>query len=301
MNRIYANSPLVREMQIDLLTESPPPFPPPKIILDDGTIIAVGEPLVAILGPCVIESEDHCLMMADAINTICMDVGINFVFKSSFDKANRSSLSSYRGPGLAKGLSILDKVKEKIGCPVLTDVHEAWQCEQVASVVDILQIPAFLCRQTDLLIAAAKTGNPVAVKKGQFVAPQDMKQVVDKIVQSGNTQIILTERGTTFGYNNLVVDYRSLLFMRQLGYPVCFDATHSTQLPGGGTQSGGHSQYAPALARAAAAVGIDVLFAEVHNNPPRALSDAACQLPIRGLEDMLQDVLSIHEIIRGEA
>lgn len=215
------------------LADVPPTLDPPKIMLDDGTIIGIGEPLVAILGPCCIESEDHSLFMADKIQTICMDIGINFVFKSSFDKANRSSVESYRGPGLSKGLEILNKVKNKIGCPVITDVHEPWQCDQVAQVVDIIQIPAFLCRQTDLLLAASKMGKPVSIKKGQFVAPEDMRFAVEKVRHYGNNNIILTERGSSFSYNNLVVDFRSLYIMRQFGVPICFDATHSTQRPAG--------------------------------------------------------------------
>jgi 2-dehydro-3-deoxyphosphooctonate aldolase (KDO 8-P synthase) len=271
-----------------------PVLEPPAILLEDGTLIAQGAPLVAILGPCVIESEDHCLLMAEEINQICGDLGVNFVFKASFDKANRSSVDSYRGPGLVKGLCILQKVKDTIGCPVLTDVHEPWQVDQVAQVADIIQIPAFLCRQTDLLLAASKMGKPINIKKGQFVAPEDMEYAIKKIEHYGNTQILLTERGSTFGYNNLVVDFRSLAIMREFGYPICMDATHSTQKPGGGPQSGGNSEFAPLLARAAAATGcIDALFMEVHHNPSKALSDSTNQLSLRDLEKTLKEVLAI--------
>ena len=271
----------------------PPTFDPPKILLDDGTLIGVGEPLVAILGPCIIESEEHALEMCAAIQDICMRVGVNFVFKSSFDKANRSSVSSYRGPGLNRGLEILQAVKDRFECPVLTDVHEPWQCDTVAQVADIIQIPAFLCRQTDLLLAASKMGKPVNIKKGQFVAPEDMKYAIEKVRHYGNNSVMLTERGSSFGYNNLVVDFRSLLIMRSFGVPVCMDGTHSTQKPGGGPQSGGNSEFAPYLARAAAAVGIYALFMEVHDNPPAALTDATNQLPLAKLEETLKDVINI--------
>jgi 2-dehydro-3-deoxyphosphooctonate aldolase (KDO 8-P synthase) len=278
----------------------PPTHEPPTIVLEDGTLIAQGAPLVAILGPCVIESEDHCLRLADTIQAICMEVGINFIFKSSFDKANRSSVNSYRGPGLSKGLDILSKVKRLSGCPVLTDVHEPWQVDQVAQVVDIIQIPAFLCRQTDLLLAASKMGKPVNIKKAQFAAPEDMKYAIEKIEHYGNTQIIVTERGSVFGYNNLIVDMRSLAILRGFGYPVCLDATHSTQKPGGGPVSRGNSEFAPLLARAGAAVGIDVLFMEVHNNPSAALSDGTNQLPIHLLEKTLMNVKNIHDYMRDQ-
>jgi len=271
-----------------------PAFQPPSIVLEDGTIIAQGAPLVAILGPCVIESEDHAFFMAESIDGICRDLGVNFVFKASFDKANRSSVDSYRGPGLVKGLYILQKIKDVIQCPILTDVHEPWQIDQVAQVADIIQIPAFLCRQTDLLLAASKMGKPVNIKKGQFVAPEDMLYAIKKIEYYGNTQILLTERGSTFGYNSLVVDFRSLAIMREFGYPICMDATHSTQKPGGGPQSGGNSEFAPLLARAAAATGcIDALFMEVHHDPKRALSDSTNQLPLRDLEKTIKEVLAI--------
>ena len=277
-----------------------PPSEPPSVLLEDGTLIAQGQPIVAILGPCVIESEDHCLYMAEAIQEVCMDRGVNFIFKSSFDKANRSSVDSYRGPGLVEGLRILEKVKNEFGCPVLTDVHEPWQCDQVAQVVDIIQIPAFLCRQTDLLLAASKMGKPVNIKKGQFVAPEDMKYAIQKVEHYGNGNILLTERGSMFGYNNLVVDFRSLAIMRSFGYPVCFDATHSTQKPGGGPTSGGNSEFAPLLARAATAVGIDAIFMEIHNNPMVALSDGTNQLPLKRLERVLRDIQEIRWAVMSE-
>lgn len=286
-----------KAMQFLHITNDDPPADREDIILEDGTLIGQGQPLVLIAGPCVIESREHSKHMAEAIQSVCMEVGINFVFKSSFDKANRSSLNSYRGPGISTGLDILQEVKDTVGCPILTDIHEPWQAEKVATVADILQIPAFLCRQTDLLVAAANTGRAVNVKKAQFVSPQDMVYVVEKIEENGNGNIILTERGTTFGYNNLVVDMRSLAIMRSFGVPVCFDGTHSTQLPGGGIQSGGNSDFAPLLARAATAVGIDALFMEVHDNPKEALSDSTSQLPLSWLKGTLEDVLRIHEIV----
>ena len=292
MSMVPEDDPLeVHNFQI--VDEDPPTKEPPAIVIEDGTMIAQGGPLVAILGPCVIESEEHCLRMAEAIQLQCIEHGFNFVFKSSFDKANRSSVDSYRGPGLVEGLRILEKVKTTFGCPVLTDVHEPWQVDQVAQVVDIIQIPAFLCRQTDLLLACSKMGKPVNIKKGQFVAPEDMKYAINKLEYYGNSQCMLTERGSTFGYNNLVVDFRSLAIMREFGVPICFDATHSTQKPGGGPTSGGNSEFAPLLARAAAAVGIDALFMEVHDNPMVALSDGTNQLPLSKLGDTLYDIHGI--------
>lgn len=273
-----------------------PPSDGVNITLDDGTLIGQGQPLVLIAGPCVIESQDHSLYMAEKIQTICMNVGINFVFKSSFDKANRSSIFSYRGPGIFKGLDILNRVKETIGCSTLTDIHESRQVEQIADVVDIIQIPAFLCRQTDLLVAVAKTEKAINIKKGQFLAPKDMIHAIKKVEESGNRNIIVTERGTCFGYNNLIVDMRSLNILHSFGYPVCFDATHSTQLPGGKV-SGGNVNYVPLLARAATATGIDALFMEVHDNPKNARSDRASQLPLENLQKILQDVLKIHELV----
>jgi 2-dehydro-3-deoxyphosphooctonate aldolase (KDO 8-P synthase) len=240
-----------------------------------GTVaIGEGAPLALIGGPCAIENEKHALMTAERLAGIAADHRIGFIYKSSYDKANRSSVRSYRGPGLVEGLRILRKVRDTVGVPVLSDVHQVAEVGPAAEVLDVLQIPAFLCRQTDLLVAAGRTGKPVNVKKGQFVAPRDMKHAVDKVRSTGNEQVLLTERGATFGYNNLVVDMRGLADMRALGVPVIFDATHSVQLPGGaGDRSGGERVYVPALARAAVAFGVDALFMEMHEDPDRTLPD----------------------------
>ena len=239
-----------------------------------GVRIGGGQPLALIGGPCAIESEKHALLTAERIAAIAAERRVPFIYKSSYDKANRSSITSYRGPGLVEGLRILRKVRDTVGVPVLSDVHQVSEVGPAAEILDILQIPAFLCRQTDLILAAARTGKPVNVKKGQFLAPGDMKNVVDKILSVGNRAILLTERGTSFGYQNLVVDMRGLPDMRALGCPVVFDATHSVQLPGGaGDRSGGERKYVPALARAAVAVGIDALFMEMHEDPDRTLPD----------------------------
>lgn len=255
------------------------------------------QPLTLIGGPCVIESEDFTLKMADEIRQICDRLEISFIFKSSFDKANRTSISSFRGYPMDRGLEILQKVKDKIGVPVLTDIHESYQAATVAEVADILQIPAFLCRQTDLLLAAAATGKAINVKKGQFLAPWDMKNVVTKLESAGANNILLTERGTSFGYNALVVDFRSLPQMRELGYPVVFDATHSVQMPGGkGDKTGGQREFVPYLAKAAAAVGIDALFMEVHENPDLAPSDGPNMMFLADLEKTLREILNIHNL-----
>jgi 2-dehydro-3-deoxyphosphooctonate aldolase (KDO 8-P synthase) len=236
--------------------------------------IGGGAPLALIGGPCAIENERHALMTAERLAAIAADCQVPFIYKSSYDKANRSSVNSYRGPGLVEGLRILRKVRDTLRVPVLSDVHQVSEVDPAAEVLDVIQIPAFLCRQTDLLLAAAATGKPVNVKKGQFAAPRDMKNVVDKILSKGNEAILLTERGTSFGYNNLVVDMRGLAIMRSFGYPIVFDATHSVQLPGGaGDRSGGEREYVPALARAAVAFGVDALFMEMHENPDRTLPD----------------------------
>jgi 2-dehydro-3-deoxyphosphooctonate aldolase (KDO 8-P synthase) len=262
--------------------------------IKDKLIIGKGEPLALIAGPCVIESEDFTLKMAQQIGQVCDRLNVPFIFKSSFDKANRTSIDSFRGQDLEHGLQILEKVKKEIGVPVLTDIHESYQAKIVAEVVDILQIPAFLCRQTDLLVAAAATERAVNVKKGQFLAPWDMKNVVTKLESAGAKNILLTERGTSFGYNTLVVDFRSLPQMRELGYPVVFDATHSVQMPGGqGNKSGGQRQFVPYLAKAAAAVGIDALFMEIHENPEVALSDGPNMIPLAKLETILKQILSV--------
>lgn len=255
-----------------------------------------GQPLVLIAGPCVIESEEHVLHMARAIGEIAGP----YVFKASFDKANRTSLSGYRGPGLKEGLRILKRVKAA-GFTVLTDIHEPAQAEPAAEVADILQIPAYLCRQTDLLLAAGRTGRMVNIKKGQFLAPHDIHYAVEKVVSTGNTRVLLTERGTTFGYNNLVVDMRGLAIMRQGGWPVIFDATHSVQLPGAGAAaSGGQPQYIEPLARAAVAVGIDGLFVEVHDRPAEALSDGANSLTLKDLPELLRRLRAIDRLVKAD-
>jgi 2-dehydro-3-deoxyphosphooctonate aldolase (KDO 8-P synthase) len=239
-----------------------------------GITIGGGAPLVLIGGPCAIENEKHALMTAERLAAIAAAHGVPFVYKSSYDKANRSAVGGYRGPGLTEGLRILRRVRDAVGVPVLSDVHQVTEIAPAAEVLDVLQIPAFLCRQTDLVLAAARTGKPVNVKKGQFLAPGDMKNVVDKVLSTGNRNVLLTERGTSFGYHNLVVDMRGLADMRELGYPVVFDATHAVQLPGGaGDRSGGERKYVPALARAAVAFGVDALFMEMHEDPDRTLED----------------------------
>lgn len=256
--------------------------------------IGGSHPHILIAGPCVMESESLVLETAHRIANITRALGIPFVFKSSFDKANRTSIHSFRGPGVEKGMRILDRIKREVGVPVLTDIHSIEQVAPVAEVVDILQIPAFLCRQTDLLVAAAQTGRVVNVKKGQFLSPAEMKQVVTKLEETGTRNILLTERGSSFGYNNLVVDMRSLPIMRQLGYPVIFDATHSVQLPGGGgTTSSGQRQYVPTLASAAAAAGCDGFFMEVHPDPNAALSDGPNMVPLDRLQWLLERLLRI--------
>ena len=253
-----------------------------------------GQPLVLIGGPCVIESEDFALEMAEQIRKIADELAMPYVFKSSFDKANRSSGASFRGPGLDKGLEILERVKRETGVAVLTDIHEPQQAAPAAEVVDVLQIPAFLCRQTDLLVAAAETGRPVNVKKGQFLAPHDMRHIVAKLEEAGTTKILLTERGTSFGYGNLVVDFRALPLVRELGYPVVFDASHSVQLPGAlNDRSGGDRRFVPYLARAAAAVGIDAVFMEIHDSPDNALSDSASSVALEDLPRLLRDILAV--------
>ena len=261
--------------------------------------IGGGEKLTLLAGPCVLEGLDRCLLIGRTIKEICQRLDINYVFKASFDKANRSSYHSFRGPGLKKGIEMLKKIKEELQVPVVTDIHESAQAKPVAEVADILQIPAFLCRQTDLLHAAAQTGRVVNVKKGQFLAPEDMRNVVDKLHESGCDQMMLTERGASFGYHNLVVDMRSLPIMRSFGYPVVMDGTHSVQLPGGnGTTSAGNREYVEYLVRAAVAAGVDALFLEVHDNPEEALSDGANMVYLDKLEDLLKDAVAIHEIVR---
>ncbi|MCX7625111.1 MAG: 3-deoxy-8-phosphooctulonate synthase [Candidatus Sumerlaeaceae bacterium] len=256
-------------------------------------------PLVAIVGPCVIESLEHTLFLATEIARISASLGIPCIFKASFDKANRSSIDSFRGPGLERGLEVLARVKDETGLPVLTDIHTEAQAPLAAEVVDVLQIPAFLCRQTDLLLAAARTGKPVNVKKGQFLAPWDMRNVCEKIASTGNNEILLTERGVSFGYNNLVSDMRSLVIMREFGYPIVFDATHSVQLPGGlGKATGGQRQFIFPLVRAAAAVGIDAIFVETHDEPERALSDGPNSMPLQFLRQLLIEAKELDTWLR---
>lgn len=265
------------------------------------TRIGGGNPIVLIAGPCVIESERHALETAERLKEIAGEAGIPLIYKSSYDKANRTSIHSYRGPGLKEGLKILKKIRRDLDLPVLSDVHKEEEVEPAAEALDILQIPAFLCRQTDLLIKAAKTGKPVNVKKGQFLAPWDMKNVVQKIEECNNRQILLTERGFMFGYNNLVVDMRSLILMREFGYPVVFDATHSLQLPGGqGTSSGGQRDMVPHLARGAVAVGCDCLFMEIHPDPDNAPSDGPNMLEIARLPALLQQIKELDRIRLGK-
>ena len=259
------------------------------------------EPLTLLAGPCVLESLDRALLIGRTTKEICQRLGVNYVFKASFDKANRSSFHSFRGPGLEKGLAWLAEIKKQLGVPIVTDIHESYQAEPAGKVADILQIPAFLCRQTDLLHAAAQTGRVVNVKKGQFLAPDDMRNVVDKLHESGCDQILLTERGASFGYHNLVVDMRSLPIMRGFGYPVVFDGTHSVQLPGGnGTSSSGNREYVEPLVRAAVGCGVDALFLEVHDNPEEALSDGPNMVSLDKLEGLLKQALAIHKIVQAE-
>jgi 2-dehydro-3-deoxyphosphooctonate aldolase (KDO 8-P synthase) len=264
--------------------------------------IGAGRPLAVIAGPCVIESQESALRHAALLKEAADRAGVPYIFKSSYDKANRSSGSSFRGPGLERGLEILAEVKRKVGVPILTDVHESAQVAAVQQVADVLQIPAFLCRQTDFVVAVANSGKVVNVKKGQFLAPWDIANVVDKILSTGNDRVLLTERGVSFGYNNLVSDMRSLVWMRELGHPVIFDATHSLQLPGGlGHASGGERKYIPALARAAVAVGVDALFMEVHEDPDQALSDGPNSLPLQDFEKLIRAVKQIDEMMKGSS
>jgi len=270
------------------------------VVIDKLTVGQPGGPLTLIAGPCVIESLDLCRVVAREVARLTSNLGVSFIFKASFDKANRTSGASFRGHGMEAGLEVLQTIRSEFGVPVLTDVHETWQCKPVAEVCDVLQIPAFLSRQTDLLISAAETGKAINVKKGQFLAPWDMKNIVSKVVETGNSNLLLTERGVTFGYNTLVVDMTSLPQMRALGYPVVFDATHSVQQPGaaaGGTASGGQRQFIPCLARAAVAAGVDALFLEVHPEPEKALSDAATMLPLSQLASLLRQAVAINNAL----
>ncbi len=255
--------------------------------------------LFLIAGPCAIESRDHAIYHAQMIKKICDEISLNFVFKSSFDKANRTNINSNRGVGLEKGLSILNEIKNSLNVPVLTDVHESYQCEALSEVVDIIQIPAFLCRQTDLLLNASNTGKIINVKKGQFLAPWDITNVIEKIKSTGNENIILTERGTSFGYNNLIFDLRSLIEMKKTGYPVVFDATHSVQSPGGlGKVSGGNREYIPYYCNAAVTTGISGIFMEVHENPDKAPSDGPNMIRLDKLKYILKNIVKIDQLIK---
>lgn len=262
-------------------------------------LIGPGQPLTVISGPCVIESEALAMETAELLKELATSLGIQLIYKSSYDKANRSSYQSFRGPGLEKGLEILAKVKKEFDLPVLTDIHSPEEAEAAAVVCDIIQIPAFLCRQTDLAVAAGRTGAAVNVKKGQFMAPWDMANIVEKLLATGNERIILTDRGTTFGYNNLVTDVRAIPIMQGFGFPVCFDASHSAQLPGGnGHSSGGQREFIPVLARAAVAAGANCLFIESHTNPSQAKSDRDTVLDIRHLRHLLEDVQQIYDLVQ---
>lgn len=264
--------------------------------INNNIKIGKGNPLVLIAGPCVIESESNCLETAKSLKEITEGLGMPFIFKSSFDKANRLSIGSFRGPGLKKGLKVLKKVKRELDIPVLSDVHCRNDIESAASVLDVIQIPALLCRQTDIVVRAAKTGRVINIKKGQFLAPWDMQPIIKKIESAGNRKIIITERGTSFGYNNLVSDFRSLEIMRSFGYPVVYDATHSVQLPGGkGKSSGGQRQFVSALSRAAVAFGCDGLFLEVHISPHKALCDGPNMIGLEELEKLLRQVKKIED------
>jgi len=256
-------------------------------------------PLFLIAGPCVIESESHALRMAESLGAVASELGVPYIFKASYDKANRTSLSSYRGPGLKKGLAILKNIKKKTGLPILTDVHDVSEVPRAAEVCDILQIPAFLCRQTDLLVAAGRSDRVVNVKKGQFLSPWEIGNAAEKIASTGNEKIILTERGSSFGYQNLVVDMRSFPIMRKFGYPVVFDVTHAVQLPGGeGKSSGGQPEFIELLARAGTAAGVDGLFLEVHDNPAKALSDGSNALPLAQFRPLLEKILKLATLVR---
>jgi 2-dehydro-3-deoxyphosphooctonate aldolase (KDO 8-P synthase) len=264
-----------------------------------GNVKLGGGALFLMAGPCVIESDEHVLKMARAIKDIASRVGVPLIFKASFDKANRTSILSYRGPGLEKGLEALQHVKEETGLPILTDIHEPWQAAPAAKVCDVLQIPAFLSRQTDLLVAAGRAGAVVNIKKGQFVSPQEITHAIEKVRSTGNERIVLTERGTSFGYNNLVVDMRSLPLLRKTGYPVVLDVTHSVQLPGGaGNASGGQPEFIETLARAGVGAGLDGIFLEVHDNPSAALSDGSNALALDRLEPLLTRLLALDRVVR---
>ncbi len=271
------------------------------IVQIDNLRIGRGLPLAVIAGPCVIETPETTFGIAATLKRLTDELGLPLIFKASFDKANRTSIDAYRGPGLEKGLALLGRIKTELGIALISDVHDIRQVEPAARVLDVLQIPAFLCRQTDFILEAARTGKALNIKKGQFLAPGDVANIVEKIASVGNRRILLTERGATFGYNNLVVDMRAIPIMGATGYPVVFDATHSVQLPGGaGKSSGGQRQYAPVLARAAVAAGADAVFMEVHPDPDHALCDGPNSLPTAGLELLLKQLKTIREVVIAE-
>jgi len=271
-----------------------------NLIKTGDIVIGRGAPLVLISGPCVIENYEATREIAGILKEITSKLQMPFIFKASYDKANRTSVTAFRGPGLNDGLRVLKDIKEELGIPILSDVHRISEIPAAARILDIIQIPAFLCRQTDVIIEAAKTGKPINIKKGQFLAPWDIANVVEKISSAGNRRILITERGTMFGYNNLVVDFRGFMIMRKIGYPVIFDATHSVQLPGGaGASSGGQREYAPMLARAAAAAGVDGIFMEVHSNPDKALCDGPNSLRLDTIYELLSQLKAIHTIGNG--
>jgi 2-dehydro-3-deoxyphosphooctonate aldolase (KDO 8-P synthase) len=260
--------------------------------------VGAGHPLAIVAGPCVIEDEQTTLKIARHLSRLCRDLAMPLVFKASYDKANRTSLESFRGPGLAGGLAVLSRVREEIGIPVLSDVHRIGEIERAAAVLDVIQIPAFLCRQTDFILEAARTGKPINIKKGQFLSPWEVANVIEKVTSTGNRQVLITERGTLFGYNNLVVDFRSLPIIRESGWPVVFDATHSVQTPGGsGNRSGGDRRFAPVLARAAVAAGADAVFTEVHFDPDRALCDGPNSLRIDSLPGLYRELKAIRSAL----
>ena len=278
---------------------TPPPFPAVREVRVGNVTFGGRRPLALIAGPCVIESEESCLETAGFLKELTQSLGIPLVFKSSYDKANRSSLRSYRGPGLTRGLEVLGRVRRELGIPVLSDVHRFEEVGAAAKVLDVLQVPAFLCRQTDFVLAIAQTGRGVNIKKGQFLAPWEVRNILEKIESTGNQSILLTERGTSFGYHNLVADMRSLVIMREMGFPVIFDVTHSLQLPGGlGTASGGQREFVSALGRASVAVGIDGLFMEVHPNPEAALCDGPNSQPLGELRPLLEQLMEIDRVIK---
>ena len=273
-----------------------------KHIQVEKMTIGAGAPLAIIAGPCVIEDYKTTLGIASFLKTLTAELDLPFIFKASFDKANRTSINSYRGPGLKEGLQVLASIKSELDVAVLSDIHTADQIEEAAQVLDVIQIPAFLCRQTDFILAAARSAKPINIKKGQFLSPWDVANIVEKVESTGNRRILLTERGTMFGYNNLVVDFRGITAMQATGYPVIFDATHSVQLPGGaGKSSGGQREYAPVLARAAVAAGADGIFMEVHPDPSRALCDGPNSLPLTALEDVLKQLKALNRIVRHGA